>query len=843
MNVRDSTKGNCEHSVDMLQAVLDTVGEGIIAIDSSSRIVLVNKEVQNIWGYSQEELIGESIHLLMPESYRQAHSEGLQRYLKTGVPHVIGQRVEMEGLRKDGSRFPLEIRMADTIVGDERLFTAAVRDVSDRKGVEKRLAQRRQVEDLIASISTKFINLPSNEIDSGINDSLSAIGQLTGVDRPWVALLSEDKHTLHFTHEWCAEGIALTHHSLPPMPVDRIPWSMAQFERMESIYIPRVADLPSEAKVERENFQAFGVQSVLMVPIIYRRTLMGIVSFDSVRSEKTWSKDDMALLRIMGEIFANALERKETEEAIECLMRRNELILRSAGEGIYGVDLNGITTFANPEAARMIGWSVEELIGQPQHAILHHTKSEGIPYPKEECPIYKAFRDGLVHHAEDEVFWRKDGSSFPVSYTSTPIREEGKVVGAVVTFRDITERKREQAILENSISQLSATLDSTTDGILVTDRNGRIVNFNQKFVEMWELPSTLEVSQDHVQTMEMVLNQLQDPTRFTQRLKDIYGESDVASCDVIEFKDGRVFERYTQPQRIGGKSVGRVWSLRDVTARKRVEEALQQAYNELEQKVEERTKELRQKQAQLVQAEKMASLGQLVAGVAHEINTPLGALKSNIDVFTRSVEKIQHLLLDPRMPQEFRELADMSQHLTRLETLNTHNQTAIDRIVMIVSSLRKFARLDEAELDEVDIHEGLESTLILVQHALKNRVEVVRDYGELPLVKCYPNQLNQVFMNLLINASQAIERKGQIVVRTRRQHDCVSVEIRDTGKGIPQANLQKIFDPGFTTKGSGVGTGLGLSIVYQIMKDHKGNIEVESELGHGTNFRIILPIS
>lgn len=138
---------------------------------------------------------------------------------------------------------------------------------------------------------------------------------------------------------------------------------------------------------------------------------------------------------------ANA-ERREAERAVAQLSRQNKLILDSAGEGIYGVDLEGRTIFLNPAAARMTGWAVEELIGQPQHARLHHSRSDGAPYPREECPIYAAFKDGAVHQVASEVFWRKDGTSFPVEYTSTPIREEGKIVGAVVVFKDITERKQ-----------------------------------------------------------------------------------------------------------------------------------------------------------------------------------------------------------------------------------------------------------------------------------------------------------------------------------------------------------------------------------------------------------------
>ena len=181
--------------------------------------------------------------------------------------------------------------------------------------------------------------------------------------------------------------------------------------------------------------------------------------------------------------------------------------------------------------------------------------------------------------------------------------------------------------------------------------------------------------------------------------------------------------------------------------------------------------------------------------------------------------------------------------LDSIDSSTSVNQTAMERIVKLVKSLRKFARLDEAEQDEVDIHEGLESTLLLVHHELKNRIEVHREYGDIPRIYCYPNQINQVFMNIIVNAGQAISDKGDIFVKTYRRDDNVVVEFRDTGKGISPENLERIFDPGFTTKGVGIGTGLGLSIVYQIIHDHRGDIELESSVGKGTTIRIILPIS
>jgi len=241
-------------------------------------------------------------------------------------------------------------------------------------------------------------------------------------------------------------------------------------------------------------------------------------------------------------------------------------------------------------------------------------------------------------------------------------------------------------------------------------------------------------------------------------------------------------------------------------------------------------------QLQLAQAEKMASLGQLVAGVAHDLNTPLGALKSNIDVITRGYKKIQpqmsgHVLL----PETIR-------FMEMLDKLNGTNQIACDRMHGIVDSLRDFARLDQAEFQEADLHAGIETTLALIEYQTKNRIEVVRYFGNIPKMRCYPNRLNQVFMNLLVNAVQAIRGEGVISIRTEKNDDLICIQIADTGMGITSQNLKRIFDPGFTTKGVGVGTGLGLAICYQIVQEHRGDLTVESEVGKGTIFTLMLPI-
>jgi signal transduction histidine kinase len=250
-------------------------------------------------------------------------------------------------------------------------------------------------------------------------------------------------------------------------------------------------------------------------------------------------------------------------------------------------------------------------------------------------------------------------------------------------------------------------------------------------------------------------------------------------------------------------------------------------------------------QNQLLISEKMASLGNLVAGVAHELNTPIGAVVASVDTASRALEKIRTAVDGAKNLDDLR-------RLPRLFGLLQENHrvigTAGERVSEIVRTLRNFARLDEAERKPADLHEGLESTLDLLHHRLKQGLEVVKDFGELPDLLCYPNQLNQVFMNLLVNAADAVvSRKGPggpgaaIRIRTWLEDDIAHVAISDNGPGIPADTLERIFDPGFTTKGVGVGTGLGLSICFSIVDKHGGTIEVDSKPGRGSTFTVKIP--
>jgi two-component system, NtrC family, sensor kinase len=244
--------------------------------------------------------------------------------------------------------------------------------------------------------------------------------------------------------------------------------------------------------------------------------------------------------------------------------------------------------------------------------------------------------------------------------------------------------------------------------------------------------------------------------------------------------------------------------------------------------------------AAAVNQAKLATLGMLLAGVAHEVNTPLGALNSNHDLLRRAIGKLQVILEDEVV--EPHELAEVRRIVKALAGVLRVNDLAVERMTSLVKSLRTFGRLDRALIDWADLHEGIDATLAILAHEARN-VTIERNYGELPLVHCHPDRLNQVWMNLAMNAVQAMKDGGTLSITTSVDGDRVIVRFSDTGGGIAPANLAQLFEPGFTTKAGRVGMGLGLLISRQIVEQHHGRISVDSEPGAGTVFTVVLPVA
>jgi PAS domain S-box-containing protein len=451
-----------------------------------------------------------------------------------------------------------------------------------------------------------------------------------------------------------------------------------------------------------------------------------------------------------------AAAERRTREALWASQERLHLLLESSGEGIYGIDLEGQCTFINRAAAEMLGCSLGEANGQNMHFFLHHSRPDGSPYPVEECPIFQAFRTGTSCRIDTEVFWRRDGTCFPVEYTAFPIRSP----------------------------------DGTTS-----------------------------------------------------------------------LSDGPAGSAAGPSDSSWGTIQGAVVTFTDITQRKRAEEALRRQnvlLQELARSEHQAHEAMKRAQSQLVQSEKLAALGQLVAGVAHEINNPLSFVGNNVAVLQRDVAALGQLLVlyreaepllaeqRPELRQRITDLAeriDLQYTLDNLGPLMARSRDGLKRIQQIVKDLRDFARLDESDLQEADINAGVESTVNIIRsRAKKQGVEIVLDLGQLPHVSCYPAKVNQVVLNLVANSIDACGSGGKVTVRTAASGDGVVLHVLDTGRGIPPEIRERVFDPFFTTKPPGQGTGLGLSVSYQIVQDHRGSINFDCPPGGGTHFVVWLPL-
>ena len=295
----------------------------------------------------------------------------------------------------------------------------------------------------------------------------------------------------------------------------------------------------------------------------------------------------------------------------------------------------------------------------------------------------------------------------------------------------------------------------------------------------------------------------------------------------------------------------------------------------LEHRVEERTHELsgtledlKESQVQLVQAEKMSSLGQLVAGISHEINTPLLYLANNAELVRERLEPLRDFIACATgafaiKSEQFKDRAEyqakfvnalkdvktmlrdeeLEATVEEIQDLTRDSIAGLGELTQMAQSLKDFSRLDRAPIARFDIHAGLDKTLVIAKNIIKHKASITKHYGDIPEIACSPSQINQVFLNIITNAAQAIDTHGEIVIATK-MHDGshVAIRIADTGCGIPEENLNKIRDPFFTTKEVGTGTGLGLSIVDEIIRSHHGQLLVESQVGKGSVFTVVLPV-
>ncbi|MEW6500301.1 MAG: ATP-binding protein, partial [Thermodesulfobacteriota bacterium] len=453
------------------------------------------------------------------------------------------------------------------------------------------------------------------------------------------------------------------------------------------------------------------------------------------------------------------------------------------------------------------------------------------------------------------------------------------VVSSFLLYRKARQASRQMAVAEGGLLRANAVLNqifnASADAISIIDKNFVIVQANKTFAAMAgkELSEIVRhkcheiFPSAHCGTPECPKVQIMDQ-----------GRKRVVQEEVKRNQAGRKFSCLVMAVPFvdtEGRVVGVLESARDISERVAAEAQLENAFAEAHQLAEEvaagrdmvqRQKaelekayhELQESQSQLLQREKMASIGQLAAGVAHEINNPMGFISSNLGTMGRYLERLAEFLalqgeaVESCCGKTSETATDLAARRKKLKidyilndvgSLLRESLDGAERVRKIVQGLKSFSRIDQAQVQAADLNECLDSTINIVWNELKYKAEVKKEYGELPPTVCNPQQLNQVFMNLLVNAAQAIEKHGIITVKSWADPEWISVSVSDTGCGIPREKLSRVFEPFYTTKEVGKGTGLGLSIAYDIVvKKHQGTIEVESEEGKGTTFVVKIPL-
>ncbi len=532
-------------------------------------------------------------------------------------------------------------------------------------------------------------------------------------------------------------------------------------------------------------------------------------------------------------------------------------IFERAGVGLNFQNLDGQFVRLNQRWCEIVGYSQTELLGLQFHDITH----------PDDCGLEQPYLERLLageipNFTIEKRYLHKDGRTVWVNLTKTLTRDaSGQPQHFITAIADITERKlaaREQ-------TRLLAALDATTDLVAIADAEGHLCHLNHAGRRLVGLTREEPLTDLHLLDL---LSHSEPAAAGDRWLPELHrrgiwqGEGYLQHRDGAEIPVSQVAIAHTTAR---GEVEFFSNIARDISDRKRVEATLRQQATDLEQTLHQ----LQTTQAQLVQTEKMSSLGQLVAGIAHEINNPVNFIYGNLNHASTYIEDLLALVASyqqhyPEPAAAIRELAaDIELEFLQedLPKLLDSMRVGSERIRQIVASLRTFSRTDESASKAVDLHAGIDSTLMLVQNRCKPKsdfpgIEVVKHYGELPLLECYPSQLNQVFMNILANAIDALEERdseraiaeiqaqpSQIRISTHlTTAGQACIHIADNGPGIPAAVQQRLFDPFFTTKPVGKGTGLGLSISYQIVTErHGGTLACRSKPGQGTEFIITIP--
>ncbi len=610
-----------------------------------------------------------------------------------------------------------------------------------------------------------------------------------------------------------------------------------------------------------------------------------IVAFFGVGNKKfDYNKQDVEIVQKLADLAWETVVRKQAEEFVLDERDRITNILQATNAGTWDWNVQTGEARNDERWCNIIGYTLKDL--KPHKTDFWEQNMHPDDIELTMSVLNKHLKGELEYYEAEFRQKHKNGSWVWIMSRGKVIEwtDDGKPLRMYGTHLNINKRKLAEQELKNRNTFIQTVLDRLPIGIALNKFDGGDVTYmNKKFEEIYGW------SFDELKNVPTFFEKVYpNKTYRAQIVKRVMEDINSGLIDRMHWEDIEVTQKNSKKRIVNAVNIPlfeqntMVSTVMDVTRQKEYERELERHQNNLELLVKERTdeleasneeleatneelytqksklektiQELNRTQAKLIQSEKMASLGVLVAGVAHEINNPvnfinssLSGLKSNLEYLLGFSNLYSELKNNTQATlekiEEKEKEASLNEVLEMFKRSVEIIEIGIERTTKIVKGLKAFARSDEKRLEKYDIHESIENTLLILYNQFKDRILITKKFEDLHEIECFPSQINQVVMNLLTNAIHAIEDKGEIVIKTNKpDNNHVSIEIKDTGKGIPQEQLKHIFDPFFTTKEVGKGTGLGLSIAYGIISDHKGEITVESQLSKGTTFKITLPV-
>ena len=466
---------------------------------------------------------------------------------------------------------------ADEVVRRLQVVADVFSGILDRKKSKEKLDERLRFETLLAELSARFINVPPEQVDREIEDAQRRVCENLDLDLSalWQCVVGTPG-VYRLTHLYRPLGG-------PPKPEqmdahEYFPWCRQQLLAGNVVAVSSMDKLPPEAARDLETYLHYGIKATLTLPLSAGGGMvMGFLSFNNMRTERTWSEALVQRFQLVGQIFANALARKRSDEILRESEERLSLAADSADTGLWVLDCDSRLFWTTERAREIFGYSPDEVISMGRFvASIHPDDREFV-----RDTIERSFHEHEPIEVEYRIVLGDGGVRWIASRGRSYFKASGGPDRLMGLSIDFTERKHTEEELKNSISLLKATLESTADGILVVDNSGKIKDFNEQFSRLWNIPPEIIEEKNDDKVLKFVLGQLMAPDQFITKIRELNEQPDAVDLDVLEFKDGRVFERYSQPQKIDGNSVGRVWSFRDITAHMQAKQKIKNAYEEI----------------------------------------------------------------------------------------------------------------------------------------------------------------------------------------------------------------------------------------------------------------------